>query len=81
MYLLSIQKFTFVSYSYYNADQAKLDYDVKKLQSYVKEKTFLISEQGALADKIGPGVLKSMVTLQDKSKWVFSTILELFWIT
>ncbi|KAM0010330.1 putative p53 and DNA damage-regulated protein [Helianthus debilis subsp. tardiflorus] len=49
-------------------DQTKLDYDVKKLQSYVKEKSFLISEQGVLADKIGPGVLKSMVTLQDKPK-------------
>ncbi|KAD4982544.1 hypothetical protein E3N88_19215 [Mikania micrantha] len=49
-------------------DQAKLEYDVKKLQSYVKEKSFLISEQGVLADKIGPGVLKSMVTLQDKPK-------------
>ncbi|XP_076945317.1 uncharacterized protein LOC143616349 [Bidens hawaiensis] len=49
-------------------DQTKLDYDVKKLQSYVKEKSFLISEQGALADKIGPGVLKSMVALQDKPK-------------
>ncbi|KAK9049664.1 hypothetical protein SSX86_028207 [Deinandra increscens subsp. villosa] len=49
-------------------DQTKLDYEVKKLQSYVKEKAFLISEQGVLADKIGPGVLKSMVTLQDRSK-------------
>ncbi|XP_076895414.1 uncharacterized protein LOC143548032 [Bidens hawaiensis] len=49
-------------------DQTKLDYDVKKLQSYVKEKSFLLSEQGALADKIGSGVLKSMVILQDKPK-------------
>ncbi|XP_076940670.1 uncharacterized protein LOC143609940 [Bidens hawaiensis] len=49
-------------------DQTRLDYDVKKLQSYVKEKSFLISEQGVLADKIGPGVLKSLVTLQDRPK-------------
>ncbi|XP_071736094.1 uncharacterized protein [Rutidosis leptorrhynchoides] len=49
-------------------EQTKLDYDVNKLQSYVKEKTFLISEQGVLADKIGPGVLRSLVTLQDKPK-------------
>ncbi|XP_076920921.1 uncharacterized protein LOC143582180 [Bidens hawaiensis] len=49
-------------------DQTRLDYDVKKLRSYVKEKSFLISEQGVLADKIGPGVLKSLVTLQDRTK-------------
>ncbi|KAK9065402.1 hypothetical protein SSX86_016785 [Deinandra increscens subsp. villosa] len=49
-------------------DQTMLDYDVKKLQSYVKEKSFLISEQGVLADKIGPGVLRSLVTLQDTPK-------------
>ncbi|KAI7734556.1 hypothetical protein M8C21_025084 [Ambrosia artemisiifolia] len=49
-------------------DQTRLDYDVKKLQSYVKEKTLFISEQGVLADKVGPGVLKSLVTLQDKAK-------------
>ncbi|KAI3731978.1 hypothetical protein L1987_63173 [Smallanthus sonchifolius] len=49
-------------------DQTRLDYDVKKLQSYIKEKSFLISEQGVLADKIGPGFLKSLVTLQDKPK-------------
>lgn len=49
-------------------DQTRLDYDANKLQSYVKEKSFWISEQGVLADKIGPGVLKSMVTLSDKPK-------------
>ncbi|KAL4585821.1 hypothetical protein LXL04_010447 [Taraxacum kok-saghyz] len=49
-------------------DQSKLDYDVNKLQSYVKEKSFLLSEKGVLADKIGPGVLKSLVTLQDKPR-------------
>lgn len=51
-----------------NVDQTKLDFDVKKLQSYVKEKSLFISEQGVLADKIGPGVLKSLVTLQDKPR-------------
>ncbi|KAG8391578.1 hypothetical protein BUALT_Bualt01G0202100 [Buddleja alternifolia] len=49
-------------------DQARLDFDSKKLQSYVKEKSFLISEKGVLADKISPGVLRSMVTLTDKTK-------------
>ncbi|XP_031269626.1 uncharacterized protein LOC116128094 isoform X1 [Pistacia vera] len=49
-------------------DQTQLDYDAKKLQSYVKEKSFHISEKGALADKISPGVLRSLVTLSDKPK-------------
>ena len=50
-------------------DQAQLDFEAKKLQSIVKEKSYLISETGALADKISPGVLKSLVTLNDKPKW------------
>ncbi|KAI7988165.1 hypothetical protein LOK49_LG13G02698 [Camellia lanceoleosa] len=41
-------------------DQAQIDLDAKKLQSYVKEKS-LISEKGILADKISPGVLRSRV--------------------
>lgn len=49
-------------------DQTRLDYDGNKLQSYIKEKSFVISELGALADKIGPGILKSLVTLEDKPK-------------
>ncbi|GLT60227.1 hypothetical protein SLA2020_330020 [Shorea laevis] len=49
-------------------DQARLDYEAKKLQSNVKEKSFLISEKGVLADKISPGVLRSLVTLSDKPR-------------
>ncbi|XLU75566.1 hypothetical protein S245_034620 [Arachis hypogaea] len=49
-------------------DQPRLDFEAKKLQSIVKEKSLLISETGALADKIGPGVVRSLVTLNDKSK-------------
>ncbi|KAA8520468.1 hypothetical protein F0562_014724 [Nyssa sinensis] len=49
-------------------EQTQLDYEGNKLQSYVKEKTFWISERGVLADKISPGVLRSMVTLTDKPK-------------
>ncbi|KAL6981261.1 hypothetical protein U1Q18_022892 [Sarracenia purpurea var. burkii] len=49
-------------------DQAQLDLDSKKLQSYVKEKSFLISEKGVLADKISPGVVRSLATLTDKPK-------------
>ncbi|XP_042503656.1 uncharacterized protein LOC122080850 [Macadamia integrifolia] len=49
-------------------DQERLDYDTKKLQSFVKEKSLQISEMGVLADSIGPGTLRSLVTLTDKSK-------------
>ncbi|TXG62593.1 hypothetical protein EZV62_009587 [Acer yangbiense] len=49
-------------------DQTRLDYESKTLQSLVKEKSFIISEKGALADKISPGVLRSLVTLTDKAK-------------
>ncbi|XP_059312962.1 uncharacterized protein LOC132064103 [Lycium ferocissimum] len=49
-------------------DQTLLDYEAKKLQSVVKEKSLWISEQGVLADRISPGVLRSMVTLSDKPK-------------
>ncbi|KAK3195122.1 hypothetical protein Dsin_026432 [Dipteronia sinensis] len=49
-------------------DQTRLDYESKTLQSLVKEKSLIISEKGALADKITPGVLRSLVTLTDKPK-------------
>ncbi|KAL0007707.1 hypothetical protein SO802_009209 [Lithocarpus litseifolius] len=48
--------------------QAQLDFDAKRLQSYMKEKSLLISERGAIADRISPGVLKSLITLSDKPK-------------
>lgn len=51
-----------------DSDQEQLDVDAKVLQSYVKEKSFTISEKGALSDKISPGVLRSIVTLTDKPK-------------
>ncbi|KAK6918619.1 hypothetical protein RJ641_017041 [Dillenia turbinata] len=49
-------------------DQEKLDYESKKLQSYVKEKSILLSDKGVLADKISPDVVRSLVTLTDKPK-------------
>ncbi|PKA50413.1 hypothetical protein AXF42_Ash013502 [Apostasia shenzhenica] len=49
-------------------DQERLDYEAKKLQSYVKETSVVISEQGALADIVSPGILKSLVTLKDEHK-------------
>lgn len=52
----------------YDVDQVRLDFESTRLQSIVKEKSFMISEKGALADKIGPGVLRSMVALTDKRK-------------
>ncbi|KAK4379444.1 hypothetical protein RND71_001306 [Anisodus tanguticus] len=53
-----------------DSDQTLLDYEAKKLQSLVKEKSLWISEQGVLADRISPGVVRSMVTLSDKPKYV-----------
>ncbi|KNA18610.1 hypothetical protein SOVF_069160 [Spinacia oleracea] len=47
-------------------DQDRLDSDLKELQSLLKEKSLIISEQGALSDKISPGTLRSLVTLTDK---------------
>ncbi|KAH7288111.1 hypothetical protein KP509_31G012500 [Ceratopteris richardii] len=45
-------------------EQTQLNLTVNKLQSKVKEKTLSLSEKGALADKIGPSILKSLVTLK-----------------
>lgn len=49
-----------------DADQERLDFEAKNLQTYVKDKSLLLSERGALADKIAPNVLKSLVNLTDK---------------
>ncbi|KAM1181818.1 hypothetical protein ACFX13_000386 [Malus domestica] len=49
-------------------EQEQLDLDSRRLQGIVKEKSLVISDKGALADKICPGVLKSLVTLSDKPK-------------
>lgn len=49
-------------------DQDRLDHETKILQSYVKEKSFVLSESGALADTISPDILKSLVTLKDERK-------------
>ncbi|WOH04124.1 hypothetical protein DCAR_0623532 [Daucus carota subsp. sativus] len=56
------------SHTILEKDQGRLDYDANKLQSFVKEKSFFLSEKGALADKISPDVVRSMVTLTDKAK-------------
>uniref|UniRef100_A0A1D1XUR9 p53 and DNA damage-regulated protein 1 n=1 Tax=Anthurium amnicola TaxID=1678845 RepID=A0A1D1XUR9_9ARAE len=55
------------AHSILEKDQERLDYHTKKLQSYVKEKSLMISEKGVLDDKISPAVLRSLVTLSDKS--------------
>ncbi|MQL71930.1 hypothetical protein Taro_004234 [Colocasia esculenta] len=56
------------AHSILEKDQERLDYETKKLQSYVKEKSLMISEKGVLDDKISTGVLRSLITLTDKSK-------------
>ncbi|KAF8097336.1 hypothetical protein N665_0291s0043 [Sinapis alba] len=47
-------------------DEEKMGFESKKLQSLVKEKTLFLSELGALADSIPPGVIRSLVVLKDK---------------
>ncbi|KAJ4778539.1 P53/DNA damage-regulated protein [Rhynchospora pubera] len=54
------------AHSVLDKDQERLDYEMKKLQSYVKEKSFIISEKGALADRVSPGIVRSMVALADR---------------
>ncbi|KAI6702727.1 hypothetical protein NL676_011863 [Syzygium grande] len=56
------------AHSILEEEQSQLDFEVKRLQSYVKDKSIAISDKGALADKISPGVLQSLVTLTDKQK-------------
>uniref|UniRef100_A0ACD5YWF0 Uncharacterized protein n=1 Tax=Avena sativa TaxID=4498 RepID=A0ACD5YWF0_AVESA len=41
-----------VAHTLLDKDQERLDYDTKKLQSFVKEKSFVISKKGALARKL-----------------------------
>ena len=49
-------------------DQERLDLDTKKLQSFVKEKSLVIAEKGALAGKFGVDTVKSLVSLTDTTK-------------
>ncbi len=46
-------------------EQAALESRVRSLQGLVKEKTLELSNSGALADRIAPGLVKSLVTLKD----------------
>lgn len=47
-------------------EQVALESRVKSLQGVVKEKALELSNTGALADRIAPGLVKSLVTLKDK---------------
>ncbi|EFJ23815.1 hypothetical protein SELMODRAFT_150375, partial [Selaginella moellendorffii] len=46
--------------------QVELETDVNRLQSTVKEKTFLLSEKGAIADVVSPSLVESFVKLKDR---------------
>ncbi|WVZ95135.1 hypothetical protein U9M48_040936 [Paspalum notatum var. saurae] len=46
-------------------DQERLDFDTKKLQSFVKEKSLVIAEKGALAGRFSVDTVKSLVSLTD----------------
>ncbi|KAH0889421.1 hypothetical protein HID58_051850 [Brassica napus] len=46
--------------------EKRMEFESKKLQSLLKEKTLLLSELGALADSVPPSVIRSLITLKDK---------------
>ena len=48
-------------------DEAKMGFESKNFQSLVKEKTLFLSELGALAESVPPGVIRSLVKLKDKA--------------
>ncbi|VVB07838.1 unnamed protein product [Arabis nemorensis] len=53
-----------VVHTFLEKDEEQMAFESKKLQSLVKEKALFISELGALADSISPGVIKSLVALK-----------------
>ncbi|KAL6896726.1 hypothetical protein ACP4OV_007298 [Aristida adscensionis] len=57
-----------VAHTVLEKDQERLDFDTKKLQSFVKEKSLVIAEKGALAGRFGPDTVKSFVNLRDTPK-------------
>lgn len=44
-----------------------MGFESKNFQSLVKEKTLFLSELGALAESVPPGVIRSLVKLKDKA--------------
>ncbi|KAJ7515124.1 hypothetical protein O6H91_23G072000 [Diphasiastrum complanatum] len=46
-------------------DQEEVELNVKRTQSTIKEKMLMLSDRGAIADRIGPSLVRSMVTLKD----------------
>ncbi|CAL5086695.1 unnamed protein product [Urochloa decumbens] len=64
-----------VAHTVLEKDQERLDFDTKKLQSFVKEKSLVIAEKGALAGRFGADTVKSLVSLTDTPK---STLEEEF---
>ncbi|KAL0673879.1 hypothetical protein Bca4012_001860 [Brassica carinata] len=52
--------------SFDGVDEKRMEFESKKLQSLLKEKTLLLSELGALADSVPPSVIRSLITLKDK---------------
>nr|TKW09413.1 hypothetical protein SEVIR_6G093000v2 [Setaria viridis] len=57
-----------VAHTVLEKDQERLNIDTKKLQSFVKEKSFVIAEKGALAGRFGADTVKSLVNLTDTPK-------------
>ncbi|TVT96878.1 hypothetical protein EJB05_57894 [Eragrostis curvula] len=57
-----------VAHTVLEKDQERLDFNTKKLQSVIKEKSLVIAEKGALAGRVGLDTVKSFVNLTDKPK-------------
>ncbi|ESQ33578.1 hypothetical protein EUTSA_v10009904mg [Eutrema salsugineum] len=49
-------------------DGKKMEFEARKLQSLMKEKTLCLSELRTLGDSIPPGIIRSLVTLEDNPK-------------
>uniref|UniRef100_A0A0A9G8M4 Uncharacterized protein n=1 Tax=Arundo donax TaxID=35708 RepID=A0A0A9G8M4_ARUDO len=67
-----------VAHTVLDKDQERLDFDTKKLQSFVKEKSLVMAEKGALAGSLGLDTVKSLVSLTDKPKsmWEAGELLQ-----
>lgn len=48
-------------------EQEHMEVAINGVRSVVKNKTLMLSEHGALSDKIGPSLVRALVTLKDKS--------------
>lgn len=46
------------------AEQQAVEVEIGRLQTFLKERSLVLSEEGALANSIGPSLMKALVTLK-----------------